>query len=98
MLKKILFKLTSFLQNEGKNPISAKLMLTLYDEFLHFLDKCGIRLGEAGALVSTQRRAGVKEVDSEVSVVPFYRLADVLIKTKKAPMLSNTQIHAHWLR
>ena len=58
-------------------------MLTLYDEFLHFLDKCGIRLGEAGALVSTQRRAGVKEVDSEVSVVPFYRLADVLIRTKK---------------
>lgn len=49
-------------------------------KYLHFLDKCGIWLREAGALVPAQRGARVEEVDSEIRVVTFNGLADVLEK------------------
>lgn len=44
----------------------------------HFLDKHGLRVGEDDTIDTTERGSWIEEVDSEVSVVSFFTLADVL--------------------
>lgn len=64
-------------------------MISQTSRYLHFLDKCGIRVGEDISLLTSQRAAGDVEVDPKVGVVSFYRHTDVLKKKKKYQEILN---------
>ena len=46
---------------------------------LHFLDKCGVRIGEDNAVYSSHGAPRIEEVDSEVCIVTLLTLTDVLM-------------------
>lgn len=64
-------------------PASRKSYLTglMQDNFtwnLHFFDKCSIRSGEGGSIASCHCGSRMEKVDSQISVVSFHALRDVL--------------------